>query len=71
MGIHADDNRSYQDLGTSERAIFAAASRFVAAWIQTGTISESNADAFLDKAVQMAVKLADKVDDAVQAEGEL
>ena len=71
MGIHPGDNRSYQDLDTSERAIYAAASRFVAAWLHNGTLTDTNAGHMLDKAVSLAVRLADKVDDAVQGESEL
>lgn len=71
MGIHADDNRSYQSLDDSERAILAVASRFIAAWIQNGTLTDANADKLIDKAVNMAVQLSDKIDEAVQGENEL
>lgn len=71
MAIYSDDNRSYQDLDTSERSILEAASRFFAAWMQAGKITDENTDAAMDKAITLAIRLADKVDERVQGETEL
>ncbi|HEY9036207.1 MAG TPA: hypothetical protein VIM96_05780 [Pseudomonadales bacterium] len=71
MELYSNDDRSYQSLGDSERAILAAASRFIAAWLQNGTLTEANAEALTDKAIKLAIQLADKVDDAIKTDSEL
>lgn len=65
----ADDTRSYQALDSSEQAILATASRFLAAWMRAGRIQDM--EAAMDKAIDLAVRMADKVDERVKGEYEL
>ena len=58
-------------LQPSETALFHAASRIYAAYIASGHVTEGNEDDMLDRSITEALKMAQRVEEAVQSDREL
>ena len=62
--------QSYQSLQWSESIILSAASRIFAAYITAGKVTADNEGEMMLKAIQTAIKMADKVDSMVKSDEE-
>jgi len=62
--------QSYQSLQWSESVIIAAASRIFAAYIAKGRVTDSNEEEMILKAIQTAIRMADKTDAMVKSDDE-
>lgn len=62
--------QSYQSLQWSESVIIAAASRIFSAYIAAGRVTDSNEEDMILKAIQTAIRMADKTDAMVKSDDE-
>jgi hypothetical protein len=58
-------------LQPSETALFHAASRIYAAYISSGHVTEGNEDDMLNRSITEALRMARRVEEAVQSDSEL
>ncbi len=60
----------YLSLQPSESVIANMASRIFAAYVQKGEVNDANADAYIQKATQLALKMAAYTDTVCKSDGE-
>jgi hypothetical protein len=63
-------DKPYLKMQPSEQAVLHAASRIFAAFIASGQVHAGNEKAWMDKSLDLAVKLARKTDRSVLSDGE-
>lgn len=65
------DTRRSVNLGVSEAAVFAAASRLFAAHIGRGEVNAESEVKLMDESLRMAIALAGRADDLIKSENEI
>ena len=58
-------------LKPSEAAVFAGATRIFSAYVAAGLVVDGNAEQMAEKAVDIAISMAGRIDELVQSDDEL
>ncbi len=66
-----EDKRASLNLASSESAVFAAASRIFAAYIQVGKVNGKNDNEVMNLALKQAIHLALKADTNIKSDNEI
>jgi len=65
------NGKVYLKLLPSEVAVVDAASRILSAYVTTNAVTPENEEEMTEKAVGIALKIAEKIDNVVKTEGEM
>ncbi|MBL4885086.1 MAG: hypothetical protein JKY95_11200 [Planctomycetaceae bacterium] len=65
------DKKYYANLQPSEMAIFSAAANIFASHVATGKVNDDNENDIIKKSIEISMKIARTVDNAVQSDDEL